>query len=65
MIYMIVTTEQIVARNPDVSSSLQAWTFSQTLALIMLGQQIMDCFTYIKEELKQRKEGDRFGGASP
>ncbi|GAB1523054.1 hypothetical protein RhiTH_006183 [Rhizoctonia solani] len=55
MIYMIVTTEQIVQRNPDVSKQVNGWTYSQTLALIMLGQQLMDCFTYFKEEINYRK----------
>ena len=58
MIYMIVTIEQIVARNPDVSSSsaLTDWTYSQTIALIMLGQQIMDCLSYVKEEIQYRRK---------
>jgi hypothetical protein len=56
MIYMIVTTEQIVQRNEDVSSQVNAWTYSQTIALILLGQQLMDCFTYFKEEIKYRQE---------
>ncbi|KAF8604157.1 hypothetical protein BDV93DRAFT_109109 [Ceratobasidium sp. AG-I] len=64
MIYMIVTTEQIVAKNQDVSSKLGQWTFSQTLALIMLGQQIMDCGSYFKEELKNRNEDRRLSGSA-
>ncbi|KAG8730845.1 hypothetical protein FRC11_005659 [Ceratobasidium sp. 423] len=55
LIYMIATTEQIVSHNPDVPSQLNTWTFSQTIALIMLGQQLMDCFTYFKEELHYRR----------
>jgi len=54
MIYMIVTTEQIVARNPGVKNDLSGWTYGQTIALIMLGQQIMDCFTYFKEYVLER-----------
>ncbi|KAG9096715.1 hypothetical protein FRC06_008406 [Ceratobasidium sp. 370] len=42
LIYMIVTTEQIVQRNPSVHDGLSEWTFGQTLGVIMLGQQLMD-----------------------
>ncbi|KAJ1307811.1 hypothetical protein OPQ81_001893 [Rhizoctonia solani] len=56
MIYMIITTEQIVARNPDVPNQVNTWTYSQTIALIMLGQQLMDCFTYFKEEIAYRRQ---------
>ncbi|KAG8715457.1 hypothetical protein FRC08_010546 [Ceratobasidium sp. 394] len=42
LIYMIVTTEQIVQRNPSVHDDLSKWTFGQTLGVIMLGQQLMD-----------------------
>ncbi|KAG8744363.1 hypothetical protein FRC10_010250 [Ceratobasidium sp. 414] len=42
LIYMIVTTEQIVQRNPSVHDGLSQWTFGQTLGVIMLGQQLMD-----------------------
>jgi hypothetical protein len=56
MIYMIVTTEQIVRRNPGIKEDLNEWTYGQTIALIMLGQQLMDCFSYFKEELKNRQE---------
>lgn len=60
MIYMIVTTEQIVSRNvnqlnPQDRGQLNSWTYSQTLALIMLGQQIMDTYTYFKEEIKYKR----------
>ncbi|KAG8747178.1 hypothetical protein FRC12_014139 [Ceratobasidium sp. 428] len=58
--YMIVTTEQIVQRNPGVSEDLDKWTYGQTIALILLLQQIMDsspyfkvwatdCFSYLKD----------------
>ncbi|CAE6479207.1 unnamed protein product [Rhizoctonia solani] len=56
MIYMIVTTEQIVSRNEDVRNQVSEWSYSQTIALIMLGQQLMDCFTYFKEEMNHRRE---------
>ncbi|KAF8733972.1 hypothetical protein RHS02_07129, partial [Rhizoctonia solani] len=55
MIYMIVTMEQIVDRN-GVRDELNNWTYSQTLALIMIGQQLLDCITYVKEEIKYRRE---------
>ncbi|CAE6423698.1 unnamed protein product [Rhizoctonia solani] len=55
LIYMIVTTEQIVKHNPDVSSQVNDWTYSQTIALIMLGQQLMDCITYFREEAEYRR----------
>ncbi|KAG9105577.1 hypothetical protein FRC07_009168 [Ceratobasidium sp. 392] len=54
MIYMIVTTEQIVRRNPGVKDDLDKWTYGQTIALIMLGQQLMDCFSYFKEWVLER-----------
>ncbi|KAG8763712.1 hypothetical protein FRC12_008438 [Ceratobasidium sp. 428] len=60
---MIVTTEQIVQRNPGVSEDLDKWTYGQTIALIMLGQQIMDCFSYFKEWVSEKhkeiKENER------
>jgi hypothetical protein len=56
LIYMIVTTEQIVARNPDVSSQINKWSYSQTLPLIMLGQQLMDCISYFKEEIEYKRK---------
>lgn len=59
LIYMIVTTEQIVARNPDVSQTLRDWTFGQTLALIMLAQQLLDCASHAKETHKMRREQKR------
>lgn len=66
MTYMIVTTEQMVARNPEVTPILKQWTFSQTLALIMLGQQIMDCVSYFKESRRISNEERRSdGGVSP
>ncbi|KAG8697727.1 hypothetical protein FRC09_007682 [Ceratobasidium sp. 395] len=63
LIYMIVTTEQIVRRNPGVKEDLNKWTYGQTIALIMLGQQIMDCFSYAKEWVLEKhreiKENER------
>ncbi|KAG8763710.1 hypothetical protein FRC12_008436 [Ceratobasidium sp. 428] len=62
LIYMIVTTEQIVQRNPGVSEDLDKWTYGQTIALILLLQQIMDCFSYFREwitEKHKRLEADR------
>ncbi|CAE7135575.1 unnamed protein product [Rhizoctonia solani] len=54
MIYLIVTIEQMVDRN-NVKDQLSNWTYSQTIALIMLLQQIMDCMSYFKEEYQYRK----------
>ncbi|KAG9098089.1 hypothetical protein FS749_004722 [Ceratobasidium sp. UAMH 11750] len=54
MIYMIITTEQIVKRTPGIKDDLDKWTYGQTIALIMLGQQIMDCFSYFKEYILER-----------
>ncbi|GAB1523052.1 hypothetical protein RhiTH_006181 [Rhizoctonia solani] len=56
MIYMIITTEQIVRRNQDVSTQVNDWSYSQTLAMIMLGQQLMDCCTYIRQEVEYKKK---------
>ncbi|KAG8704886.1 hypothetical protein FRC09_003269 [Ceratobasidium sp. 395] len=56
--YMIITTEQIVQRNPSVHDDLSKWTFGQTLGLIMLGQQITDIGHWvIRREILRR--GDR------
>ncbi|CCO32439.1 hypothetical protein BN14_06499 [Rhizoctonia solani AG-1 IB] len=55
MIYMIVTTEQIVDRN-NVRDELKDWTYSQTIALILLGQQLLDCGSYWKEEIQYRQK---------
>ncbi|CUA68521.1 hypothetical protein RSOLAG22IIIB_03559 [Rhizoctonia solani] len=54
MIYLIVTIEQMVDRN-NVKDQLSDWTYSQTIALIMLLQQITDCMSYFKEEYQYRK----------
>ncbi|QRV75327.1 transmembrane protein [Ceratobasidium sp. AG-Ba] len=56
LIYLIVTTEQMVAWNPDVSQALRDWSFGQTLALIMLAQQIFDCASYIEETRRVRRK---------
>ncbi|KAH7341502.1 hypothetical protein B0J17DRAFT_714673 [Rhizoctonia solani] len=54
MIYLIVTIEQMVDRN-GVKDQLSDWTYSQTIALVMLLQQTMDCVSYFKEEYQYRK----------
>lgn len=57
LIYMIVTTEQIVSRNgPDVAEGLSQWTYGQTLAVIMLLQQFLDIIWWFKEEIHYKKE---------
>lgn len=56
LIYMIVTTEQIVHRNgPDVAEGLSQWTFGQTLAVIMLLQQLLDIIWWFKEDINSKK----------
>lgn len=55
MIYMIVTTEQIVLRNNSVTSSLNNWPLSQSLAFVVLAEQMMECITYLKEEVAKRQ----------
>jgi hypothetical protein len=50
LIYMIVTTELMVHRNPDVHDDLSEWTFGQTLAVVMLGQQVLDGWRWWKSE---------------
>ncbi|CAE6351610.1 unnamed protein product [Rhizoctonia solani] len=65
MIYMIVTTEQIVKHNANVSNQVNTWTYSQTIALIMLGQQIMDCMTYYKVYKAELKKVPSPNGAGP
>ncbi|KAG8771846.1 hypothetical protein FRC12_003371 [Ceratobasidium sp. 428] len=61
LIYMVVTIEQMVDRNPDANRSLRDWTFGQTLALIMLAQQILDGVSYVKETYRARGEARRLG----
>jgi hypothetical protein len=50
LIFMIVTTELTIHRNPSVHNDLKEWTFGQTLSVIMLGQQILDGFRWWKKE---------------
>ncbi|KDN33941.1 hypothetical protein RSAG8_12966, partial [Rhizoctonia solani AG-8 WAC10335] len=47
-IYLMVTVEQMVERNP-VKAQLNKWTFGQTLALIMLIQQLIACLSLFKK----------------
>jgi hypothetical protein len=63
--YMIITTEQMVARNAEVRDTLQEWSYGQTLALIMLAQQILDCATYLKQSNRVREEEDRLNRNHP
>lgn len=53
---MIVTTEQIVHRNPDVQDDLSKWTFGQTLGVIMLAQQVVEIGVYLVERREVRVE---------
>jgi hypothetical protein len=48
-IYMIITTEQMIARNPDAQETLQKWSFGQAFALILLAQHFMDCVSYVQD----------------
>lgn len=57
ILYMIVMTELMVARNTNPSGS--PWSFGQTIALVMVGQQLMDCASYAKQEWRNRKEPAR------
>ncbi|CAE6526077.1 unnamed protein product [Rhizoctonia solani] len=55
IIYMIVTIEQMVHRN-NVQAQLSTWTFGQTLALIMLLQQVMTAISLCKQESRAKVE---------
>ncbi|KAJ1307810.1 hypothetical protein OPQ81_001892 [Rhizoctonia solani] len=57
IIYLIISIEQMVDRN-NVEDQLRDWTYSQVIALIMLGQQLMDCLVYFKEEIQYRRAKD-------
>jgi hypothetical protein len=46
---MIITTEQMIARNPGARESLQEWSFGQTLALLMVAQYFLNCVSYVQE----------------
>ena len=61
LIYMIVTTEQFVRRNPDVQEDLGRWTFGQTLGVIMLAQQLVEIVEYLgrRRSVKIRRTGKR------
>ncbi|KAG9077485.1 hypothetical protein FS749_010614, partial [Ceratobasidium sp. UAMH 11750] len=41
LVYLIVTTEKTIVRN-DAAGSSKEWTYGQTIALILLLQQVMD-----------------------
>ena len=47
LVYMIVTIEQLVQRNPNVQEGLGQWTFGQTLGVIMLALQIVEIAEYL------------------
>ncbi|KDQ54155.1 hypothetical protein JAAARDRAFT_49471 [Jaapia argillacea MUCL 33604] len=51
MIYLIITTEQIISRN-GVGSQSNVWTLGQTLAMLMLLSVIMDCSVAMWREVK-------------
>ncbi|KAF8601378.1 hypothetical protein BDV93DRAFT_524781 [Ceratobasidium sp. AG-I] len=61
LIYMIVTTEQFVHRNPDVQENLGKWTFGQTLGVIMLAQQLVEIVEYWanRRRVKVERTGKR------
>ncbi|KAG8699813.1 hypothetical protein FRC11_013447, partial [Ceratobasidium sp. 423] len=72
LIFLIYITERTIQNN-DVDGTTRDWTYGQTIALILLLQQIMDLFsTYIegKEEREEREDpnavahGD-FPGGTP
>ncbi|KAF8596739.1 hypothetical protein BDV93DRAFT_562993 [Ceratobasidium sp. AG-I] len=60
LVYMIITTEQIVQRNPSVSNRLSRWTFGQTLVVILLAQQVLDIIEWVisseRREMIERKK---------
>lgn len=47
LIYMIVTTEQLVKQNSSIQDNLGKWTFGQTLGVIMLVQQLLEIVEYL------------------
>jgi len=64
LIYLVVATEQMIKKN-DVQGNTAAWTFGQTISVILLLQQVMEiCSTYIekKDEHDERKDSQDQGG---
>ena len=57
VIYMIIMTELMASRNTKVSG--QSWSFGQTMALVLLGQQLIDCASYLRQECRNRRRGER------
>ncbi|EUC57060.1 transmembrane protein, putative [Rhizoctonia solani AG-3 Rhs1AP] len=62
LVYMVITTEQIVAMNPDVTSQVQDWTFSQVLTLILIGRQLLDSISYFHDLAKRASRGSPKSG---
>ncbi|KAG8745468.1 hypothetical protein FRC10_008011 [Ceratobasidium sp. 414] len=55
LIYLIAATEKTIIRN-DVTGSSKAWTYGQTIALILLLQQIMDvCSTFLEKRDEEKR----------
>ncbi|KAG9086713.1 hypothetical protein FRC06_002975 [Ceratobasidium sp. 370] len=55
LIYLIATTEKTIIRN-DVTGSSKAWSYGQTIALILLLQQVMDvCSTYVEKRDEEKR----------
>lgn len=55
ILYMIVTTEQIVRRNNPVSSGPSNWPLSQSLAILVVGHQLLACISHFKAEIEYRR----------
>ncbi|QRW06587.1 transmembrane protein [Ceratobasidium sp. AG-Ba] len=54
LIYMIVTTEVMIARNVSTKEALSKWSYGQFIAMAMLGQQILDSFLYLKQLVNEK-----------
>jgi len=59
LVYLIAATEKTISRN-DVIGSSKAWTYGQTIALILLLQQVMDVCSTFLEKRDEEKRNESF-----
>lgn len=59
LIYLIVSTEQTIRKN-DFQKATTNWTYGQTIAVILLLQQIMDiCSTYMEKKQAKKEHQEK------
>lgn len=55
LIYLVVSTEQTIIKN-DPEKTTNDWTYGQTIAVILLLQQVMDIASTWVEKRAEKKE---------